>query len=569
MAINVKKLKRVIQKGEPLKVLNSGVKKPAFRQNGYGLTFESANSDYLDLSETKTVANIGDYFEIDFEVSQLGDLKFLFSDGANGNYSAILDSNTLYLKCNGFTGSIFSLVVTNLKNTIRIEKVTTGIDVTLNGITFNASTATSMDFSWIAKRGSTTNMTIYNLQINNEQFNLPESRGTTTTGSNGTTATINTSHASGIQYLDSKVWNKKSFALAFDNVNSEYLELNKDINVGEELIFSFSSTEGLTMTNNEYIFGAQTTNLRAFINHTTGGVISIGCTLDSLKIDGVSVIVNTDLRLHRGKLIEVIFSPTINDVITKVGVSSGNTLSINATFYGFNINTEQFNFTEGLGNEVFGSNGTIGTINTSHASGVDRINYGMWQKNGNVLKFDSANNDYLEFDTELYLGLGDFFEFTLFLDSLDSNTIFASNNNIEDYIGVLADGRLYVQQNNIFQTATTTTINTGLNTIKYRRALTGENYISANGGIEQELTALDNSPFAIKFFARRTASYSSFRLHKVNLNNEQFQFREGQGITTTGSEGTTATINTSHASGTNYINNQVWNVSSDKWIDYK
>ena len=58
-------------------------------------------------------------------------------------------------------------------------------------------------------------------------------------------------------------------------------------------------------------------------------------------------------------------------------------------------------------------------------------------------------------------------------------------------------------------------------------------------------------------------------IKSFTINSEKFQFREGQGITTEGSLGTTATINTSHAGGTQYINEQVWNVDSNKYIDYE
>ena len=63
--------------------------------------------------------------------------------------------------------------------------------------------------------------------------------------------------------------------------------------------------------------------------------------------------------------------------------------------------------------------------------------------------------------------------------------------------------------------------------------------------------------------------YNDGVVYSFELQNEQFQFREGQGVTTTGSLGTTATINTANAGGTQYINEQVWNVDSNKYIDYE
>jgi hypothetical protein len=111
-------------------------------------------------------------------------------------------------------------------------------------------------------------------------------------------------------------------------------------------------------------------------------------------------------------------------------------------------------------------------------------------------------------------------------------------------------------------------ISSGVNTITYRRSV-GSNYISANGGAEQELVNLGDEDFTITYIGRYTSTYSSLTVYDLSIATEQFQFREGQGITTTGSLGTTATINTANAGGVEYINEQVWNVDSNKYIDYE
>ena len=57
--------------------------------------------------------------------------------------------------------------------------------------------------------------------------------------------------------------------------------------------------------------------------------------------------------------------------------------------------------------------------------------------------------------------------------------------------------------------------------------------------------------------------------NNFSISSETFNLEEGEGSTTTGSEGTIGTIYTSHANGGVYIDEEVWGVSSTKWIEYK
>ena len=269
MAINVKKLKRVIQGGEPLKVLNSGVKKPAFRQNGYGLTFDAANSDYLNAGAVDWVTwgdvSLDVYFGLDLD--NIVDFTYpvsYFIDNSN-RISVFWGSNQLMrlrVVVDGLT-----IIDTNYTLTPQKENLLSIKDgiVIFNGVTYDGSANVSQSFlnantvplSFGARLNTNwrefCNCSLYSFSINTEQFNFTESRGTTTTGSNGTTATINTSHASGIQYLDSKVWNKKSFALIGDPLDNEKVTIlgvdyplsSTPITEIEHLGEKFNLTEGL------------------------------------------------------------------------------------------------------------------------------------------------------------------------------------------------------------------------------------------------------------------------------------------------------------------------------------
>ena len=238
MAINVKKLKRVIQVNEPLKVLNSGDKKPAFRQNGYGLTLDSANSDFVLLNNTTQINEVS---EVSFSIDANIDLsvvssKQLFSVGTvvsgRGLISLwinsakviqldVFDINaTVITKVGGLVDGSESYVFDGVKlykNGIEI------IDLTSEGvIDINLATTEDVTLGRLSYSGSRfVDGSIKSFSYLGEQFNLEESRGTTTTGSNGTIATINTINAGGVQYLDSTVWNKKSFALIGEPLDDE------------------------------------------------------------------------------------------------------------------------------------------------------------------------------------------------------------------------------------------------------------------------------------------------------------------------------------------------------------
>ena len=224
MAINVKKLKRVIQGNEPLKVLNSGDKKPAFRQNGYGLTFDAANSDFILLSsdfvfeDGKTVS-----FDIDFD---LGGTLVLLGKVAQTNTYIQVTGGSVQIRDN-VTGTSVNFAhgrISNIKS-VSVSFVGTLLGVVVDGVDLGTQTAgtTQYSFNHINKRTSFGyySFTLFNFSLNNETYSLTESRGTTTTGSLGTTATINTSNAGGVQYLDSTVWNKKSFALIGEPLDNE------------------------------------------------------------------------------------------------------------------------------------------------------------------------------------------------------------------------------------------------------------------------------------------------------------------------------------------------------------
>mgnify|MGYP003677695452 CR=1 FL=1 len=226
MAINVKRLKRVIQGDEPLKVLNSGDKKPAFRQNGYGLTFDSANSDYL-VNDRKELVNDGDYLYIKGKTPfQPASSPFItFDNGGTSDQLRLLTNGDIRFVHNGSLGAFQGLLVDENFD-MRFEVLSNGTQfkmTTPNGSVIRTKNSPLPFYvgDFFSGGGIFTDFELERFEINGETFNLTESRGTTTTGSLGTIATINTSNAGGVQYLDSTMWNKKSFALIGEPLDDE------------------------------------------------------------------------------------------------------------------------------------------------------------------------------------------------------------------------------------------------------------------------------------------------------------------------------------------------------------
>jgi hypothetical protein len=777
VAINVKKLKRVIQGNEPLKVLNAGDKKPAFRQNGYGLTFDAANNDDLiaDLSNL-----VIDHSALNFEATF--DKKVNSTSGvllSIGSYNT-LGTAGFYLRT---TGSGWNLSFSNQsqilfsksgalsvgKHTIKVQGLSIYVDDVLFTTTndlgvldFNTSPLT---VGKLAGSGGTFRLdtTVYNFNFNNETFSLEESRGTTITGSDGTIATINTSNAGGVQYLDSTVWNKKSFVLGLDSANSEYLSLDKTIGSEESITINvdvevggsnvtfvasgtfadymgvladgrlfvqknsvfqtatlvsissgvntityrrsggsnyisanggteqelanlgdedftvtyvgrytstyasftihdlsiadekFNLTEGLgnevfgdkydgqyknvlDNANSDYL---QTENISItkisdvhfkqkldidLSNTAVGSILSFGIsgnyfylnvnTSNIISIDGRddlgnsfftsgSVINGTELiefdgvRLYVDGVLDVDLS-SFGEIpfVTNSPFFLGRLAYQTSRYYtgsisSFELQDETFSLNEPSGATFTGSNGTTGTRNTAHADGTDyindsmikgdgwskgtihtsnaqgieRTNYGQWLKNGNILKLDSVNSDYLEFDTQ-FLVSGDFTLSVDLVSNISANTqvLFSTSST---NVSLFGGGKIYWQtETDAYYLSTTGILPiTGAYVFGIER-IGNDTFFYVDSVLVDTISGY-NGDIGFLWIGWRSTSYFEGVIKNFSINSENFQFREGQGITTTGSLGTTATINTSNAGGVQYINEQVWNIDSNKYIDYE
>ena len=299
--------------------------------------------------------------------------------------------------------------------------------------------------------------------------------------------------------------------------------------------------------------------------------------------------VNTDFSQHYGSLMVVTCTFSLDATIKYIHSYTNNGFLGNITSKGFDINGESFNLKEGKGSTTTGTNGTVATFNTSmwdnpFNTPSRRRNYGMWQKDGNVLEFDETNEDYL-IVPKTYNTLGEV-DISCEVNDLKPysvyGTIFSFGNDISTaffnfrflnsliYIAIRAnDGDI---------TESVSFSSSDIKDIKTASLKGSTLYINGvalwdGTAYASKVPLVGYEEAYVTFLGIRSQSSSylfSGELLSAKVNSEKFLFREGKGVTTVSESGnTTATINTSHAGGVEYIDSEVWNESLDKWVGYK
>ena len=202
----------------------------------------------------------------------------------------------------------------------------------------------------------------------------------------------------------------------------------------------------------------------------------------------------------------------------------------------------------------------------------------MWQKNGYVLEFDSVNNDYLDFNKTYNIPKSSDINFEIEFYNYNNvyggiAKIYSSDNvsSISFYRSDTFSNKLGVSI--IGSTAGSVNFGTnqdlpeGLVNIKF----TNQNEIYFNNVFIQKFSSdrVFISPLEeINIFKAQSNNYLTSTIVLFSFQNEKFNLSEGKGNTTTGDQGTVATINTSAAQASEYIDSEVWNESSNKWKSY-
>ena len=178
---------------------------------------------------------------------------------------------------------------------------------------------------------------------------------------------------------------KSSFALAFESVNSEWLNLNQVFTLSNDGDFvefdvtfpstTFSVVNTLISDETSGNYLSVLTNGLLFIFTTSGNTLS---TLSITQLNNTIKITRTDTGLD----------VTLNGITETSTLTTDFSLSqmfkqfssfSSCQLRGLRLLGNEYNLTEGLGNTTNGA-----TINTSHADGIKRINFGQWLKGNDI-----------------------------------------------------------------------------------------------------------------------------------------------------------------------------------------
>lgn len=281
---------------------------------------------------------------------------------------------------------------------------------------FTVATGGNINFNGIDYPQSTL---ITSFEAEGKTWLLNEFSGNTIKSETGETATLSVNE--GDEFLDSDVWQKKSFALELDNSNNEYSFIdstNYNMDVPSTGDFEFGGTFTMPTSNPSSVYGIIGKNTKGTSVPSRYGIFVVN---DHLRVIGTIVLITVPnfISTYGGLTIDlcVRYRDSGGNSIVELcvdGVVIGSTTStsslrpisgtsdfligaysetngnitpsryFNGKVHSFYFGTKKFYLREGLGNEVIGSDGTVSTIETSHVDGMRRINYGMHLKGNDV-----------------------------------------------------------------------------------------------------------------------------------------------------------------------------------------
>lgn len=259
--INLKEEKRISVNGEWDKVTTHPDNQPIFRQNGHELVFDSSNVDYVNLINQTTTTTLD---QVSFKVttSNMGSNPSswsLVSVGKIGVGFGLLEVwflNTGLIVIDVYDNTAVKVV--NLNGGVQsnlndfIEWSFDGVKLYRDGVVLvDLTSFGTIGFglqngdAFAINRRSFQNSRIGNMTLNvfeylNETFNpIDIDSSGDIEGSNGTVATVNTSHASGLSYILGTVFQKSSFALSGNGTTEKIVG-----HLGTDLILTSTPLEG-------------------------------------------------------------------------------------------------------------------------------------------------------------------------------------------------------------------------------------------------------------------------------------------------------------------------------------
>ena len=550
-----------------------------FQKSGFALEFDSANGEYVEVDENITLTTTAD---IDLEISFIpntfdGNNQFLFNKGINGNSS---NSSYYIRRFNNNSSGVYNfnindnlgvfsqnivlnqtLIIDNEVNTITIKNRV----ITVNGVananligispinindTQNALVGCFNDFDdfW---DGS-----IIHFKYQGDNYPLRRGLGNKILKEGAEAFTALELVATNSDFISAQFSN--TTITETSDIDLEFQFYLDSFDGGRIRLFHFSDENGEGVNNNKSFWFETSTPRDQLLfrqSNSDGSVTANAKDLGSPIIGVNSVkILNGEAFLNGVKTSSDPNNYTldISNPYLKIARFYIGSQYTDVTLLGFKFQGESFSVQEiNSSAQIIGSEGSVAQANTSAAGGTsyildnivtpneatiisgsadaDRINFGMWQKNGNVLNLNADNGEYLLLPSVQTLSAdGDYLEIDFKLDSLGQQFAIVSEGNTGDYLTILSDGRLFINTGS-GNSLSTLVINDLDNVVRIERTATGLD-VTLNGVTETSTLTTD---FNFGQFFRRASGYLSGRINYIKSTNESYLFREGYGNLTT------------------------------------
>jgi hypothetical protein len=249
-------------------------------------------------------------------------------------------------------------------------------------------------------------------------------------------------------------------------------------------------------------------------------------------------------------------------------VATGGNINFNGTDYpqsalitSFEAEGKTWLLNEFSSNIIESETGDFATVSVNEGNAF--LDSDVWQKKSFALEFDSANSEYVSFDSTQSLSAdGDFLEITVDITNTDisSNPALISDDTSGHYLAVLSTGRLFLFTSGGDSLATLIVV-AGVNVIRITKTASGLE-VTLNGLTE---TSTLTTGFNFTQLAKRLSSYVDVKILDIQCEAVS-GLKEGLGDRVGGS----ITIESSHADRLRRINYGMWQYGDNNngWFSY-
>ena len=289
----------------------------------------SSNNDTITVNnDLSSISNLSEFsFSINWSTQNTGQAQQVLSiNGVNaGNWLSLEQSSigdVYFLVRDSSNVQAFSRLIIAGMNINQVYEIEfNGSQVYLDGVLkYTVSSPETILLDWANQTtelntyvgGRKGDQTYEEFNLNGESFSCNEGNGVDVVGSNGTVATVNTSHAGGLNYINQEViktiyGSGKQRKRVFDWANSDKLKiLDMTVPSGSEIYVKWQiGSDAWRGVSNEYLWNFENNTVRIQFLNNSGNPATAGLTSIIYKKDGVIIPSNTDFSLDLGAVFEM------------------------------------------------------------------------------------------------------------------------------------------------------------------------------------------------------------------------------------------------------------------------